>query len=127
MKKTNLRRNFEIRFFERLVKDQPFYEALVCLANAYSASGFYEKGLEIDKKIISLNPDDMIANYNIACSYSLLNDIDNAIIYFKRAVLLGYDDIKGILSDPDLNNLRRDKRFSLFFNKMKKSSDFALK
>lgn len=105
--------NFEIEFYENILKDQPdFVEALRVLAEIYTKSGKYQEGLRLDQRLIELVPDDAIAYYNLACSYSLLKEIDNSFNAMKKAVELGYNDFSYMHKDPDLENLRQDGRFA---------------
>ena len=97
------KRSFEIRFYEELVDSQPdFIEALSCLGDAYTKGGLFAKGLEIDLRLIELKPDDPIVYYNLACSHSLLGNIDAAFGALKKAILLGYDDFSYLAKDEDL-------------------------
>lgn len=125
MKKKNpahsLRKTDEIKFYESVVKEAPnFYEALACLGDAYTRAGFWEEGLAVDKKLCYLRPQEPIAFYNLACSYSLLGRMPEALAAFKKAVHLGYRDIDYALADEDLANLRRNRRFLKFLKSIKK-------
>jgi tetratricopeptide (TPR) repeat protein len=109
---------FEIEFYERLLKDQPdFIEALKALAELYTKSGRHNEGLVLDKRLAKLLPTDAIVYYNLACSYSLLKDIDKSLEAIKKALDLGYSDFSYMRSDPDLDNLRKDKRSAEIFSK----------
>jgi tetratricopeptide (TPR) repeat protein len=115
-------RNLEITFYEELVKTRPdFTEALTCLGNAYTKKGLFKKGLEIDLRLMQLKPDDPIVHYNLACSYSLLGEVDKSLESLKKAVLLGYDDFVYLVKDKDLEELRKDQRFNKFMEKVKKN------
>ena len=71
---------FEIRFYERLLEEHPqFHDALAALGNAYTRSGLFEKGLAVDLKLTQLRPQDPIAWYNIACSYALTKQSEEAL------------------------------------------------
>ena len=114
------RKTAEIKFYEALIKDSPhFYQALVCLGDAYTKAGFWEEGLAVDKKLCRLRPQEPAVFYNLACSYSLLKKTDAALAAFKKAVKLGYKDLDYAQADKDLENLRRDKRFQRFINSLK--------
>lgn len=115
------RKTFEIKFYERLLTRRPnFKEVLSCLGGVYTRKGFYSEGLDMDRRLVKLMPQDPVVRYNLACSLSLVDDIDAAFRELKKAVLLGYDDFFYILKDPDLVNLREDKRFRDFFCRMRK-------
>ena len=104
--------DFEIGFYEEVLKRKPdFMEALQALGNAYTTRGLYQKGLEADMKFVSLRPADPIGHYNLACSYSCLKDIEAAFKALRRAIELGYSDLYHMAKDPDMENLRKDKRF----------------
>jgi len=112
--------DFEIKFYEGILKDMPnFIQALTALADTYTKRGLFEKGLCLDKRLTSLRPDDPIARYNLACSYSLLNDIESGLNTLQQAVMLGYDDFDFMEKDPDLENLRKDERFKNLTSKLK--------
>ena len=116
--------DFEIQFIESVVKNRPhFVEALVALGDLYTKRGFYEKGLSIDEKLANLRPDDSMILYNLACSYSLLNDIDKALEAIKKAIERGYNDFDYLQYDNDLENLRQDNRFQEFFVTVKKKPE----
>jgi len=113
--------SFEIEFFERLVKNKPdFIDALIPLAEAYTKAGRYRKGLAIDKRLSKLKSDDAIVYYNLSCSYSLLNMIDEAYEALEKAVGLGYRDFEHMAVDIDLLNLRKDNRYNNMLSKWKK-------
>jgi tetratricopeptide (TPR) repeat protein len=112
--------DFQLSFYEGIVKGNPgFAEALIALGEIYTKKGLYEKGLAVDKKLITLRPDNPIVYYNLACSHSLLGDITNSFKALRRAIDLGYDDFAFMHNDPDLYNLRRDERFSELMRKVK--------
>lgn len=117
---------FEISFYEGILKNQPdFVDALVALGDLYTRIGDYEKGLQVDRKLEILCPDNPVILYNLACSYSLLNQIDKSLKTVKRAVDFGYADFDHMQDDTDLDNLRKDDRFLKYYQKItenKKSS-----
>lgn len=113
MKKDHSELDFEIGFFEKLLVDKPDYiQALVALGEAYTRRGLYQKGLEIDKRLAGLKPDDPVVFYNLACSYSLINLVDEASDALRKAIALGWSDFKWLERDPDLENLRKNPGYS---------------
>ncbi len=111
--------DFEISFFERLLSVYPnFVDALTPLAEAYTRRGMHEKGLELDLRIIRLRERDPLAWYNLACSYSLLSRIDEALGALRQALALGYHDFTFLSRDPDLLNLRRSPKFRPFLESL---------
>lgn len=115
--------DFEISFFERLVKDNPNYvDALIPLAELYTRKGLYEKGLKIDKRLARLRKHDPIVHYNFACSLSLIGKKDEAFEVLEKAIELGYSDFEHLKKDSDLKSLRDDPRFqSLVLKRADKS------
>ena len=103
---------FEITFYERLLRAYPdFVDALVPLADAYSRHGLYEKGLQMDLRVAELRRQDPLTWYNLACSYSLLKRLEEALDALRRAVELGYTDLTHLQKDPDLANLRHSPKY----------------
>ena len=110
--------DFEISFYEGLIQKNPnFVDALIPLGDAYTKRGLYKKGLEVDLKLVDLESLDPIVHYNLACSYSLLENQELALKSLEKSLRLGYRDIRFIREDPDLENLRRDDRFSELIKK----------
>lgn len=110
--------DFEISFYEGLIRENPNYiDALISLGDAYTRRGLYEKGLEVDLRLVDLSPIDPIVHYNLACSYSLLEKQDLALKALEKSLKLGYRDINFIKEDPDLENTRKDLRFSKLIDK----------
>ncbi len=115
--------NFEISFYEKLLKKSPnFTNALIALGDAYTRSGRYREGLNIDQKLVELKPDDPIAHYNLACSYSLLKMADLSLSALKKAIRLGYRDFGFIEKDPDLKFIRKDPRYKELLSKYAKNN-----
>ena len=108
--------DFEISFCESLVRKHPdFLAALRLLGDLYTKKGMLEKGLHIDEYLSQLQPQDPFIYYNLACSYSLLNQTDKAFRSIKRAIKCGYRDFDYLKQDNDLTNLRNDNRFQRYF------------
>ncbi|MCK5213967.1 MAG: hypothetical protein KAR05_01255 [Candidatus Omnitrophica bacterium] len=125
-KKEQKEMDFEIEFYEGIIsKRRDFIEALIALGDLYTKRGSFSKGLDVDKRLAQLRTDDPYIFYNLACSHSLLNNIEEALAAIKKAIDIGYDDFKFLESDDDLVNLRRDKRFIIFYSKIKTPDDAA--
>ena len=108
--------DFEIAFYEKLVTAYPdFLDALIPLGNAYTRRGLHEKGLAIDLRLSQLRATDAVVWYNLACSYSLLNRVDDALDALRRALELGYADLEYLRNDPDLRNLRGSPKYRQLF------------
>ena len=78
----------------------------------------YEKGLQIDQQLAKMRPDDALVHYNLACSYSLLNRIGEALDELEKAVDLGYNDYIHLRSDSDLDKIRGEARFKALVKRL---------
>lgn len=108
---------FEIQFFESLYKKLPNdKKVLSILAELYTSSGEIDKGLKLDEKLVKMDPTDACAYYNLACSYSLKNRLNEAMEALRQAVSLGYRDFKWMLEDADLESLRCSVSFKGFLD-----------
>lgn len=111
---------FEISFYETLVSDKPdFIDALIPLAENYTKAAMYQKGLEIDKRLARLCPDDSSVLYNLACSYSLVGELEGSLCALERAIRSGYSDVTHMLRDPDLKSIRSNEKFVSLAQKIK--------
>lgn len=104
--------DFEIEFFGAILERYPDYvDVLRIQGNNLTLKGRYGEGLKIDQRLIRLRPRDPLAHYNLACSYALLNQKEQAIAALRRAIELGYRDFRYLREDRDLECIRHDPRF----------------
>ena len=104
--------DFEIEFFDRILAQHPDYvDVLRVQATNLSTKGLYSRGLAADRRIVQLRPNDPNAQYNLACSYSLMHMDSAAIAALNSCLKLGYRDFEHLMCDPDLEHLRKDSRF----------------
>ena len=104
--------DIEIGFMEGVVRRDPDYiEALQILGDNYTRRGRFQDGLKIDERLAQIRPQDSLVHYNLACSYSLLDQIEEAAQALDRALSLGYRDFKWLAEDPDLANLREHPQY----------------
>ncbi len=97
-----------IGFMEGVVRRDPAYiEALQVLGDDYTRRGKFVAGLKVDEQLSLLRPADPMVQYNLACSYSLTGNFNQAVAALERALDLGYHDFKWLDQDPDLSDLRR--------------------
>ena len=93
---------------------------MIAIGDLYTYRGMVEKGLDVDIRLSRLRPDDDLILYNLACSYSLMHQIDKAFGAMKLALECGYDDLNYLEVDDDLDHLRKDERFQEFFDRLRK-------
>jgi tetratricopeptide (TPR) repeat protein len=111
--------DFELAFYNGLIEKNPnFVEALVALGELYTDAGMYKEGLTVDEKLVQLRPNDPVVHYNLACSYSLLNDVNKAYRSVKKAIHCGYSDFEYLRQDDDLSNLWKDHRFQQYLSRI---------
>lgn len=112
--------DIEIGFIEGVLKKDPgFVDALRILGDDYTRRGRFNDGLRIDEQLCILRPDDPLSHYNLACSYSLTLQIEQAAVVLERAILLGYHDFAWMTRDPDLRNLRKTAHYKRIREKIK--------
>ncbi len=105
--------DFEIEFLGGVLDRDPwFVDALKAQASNLAAKGQFARALQLDRRLARLRPEDAIAWYNLACTYTLLGMIDPAFFALQRALELGYSGRRRLRRDPDLHALRRDPRFA---------------
>jgi Flp pilus assembly protein TadD len=104
--------DFELEFLGQILDRDPYYpDALAVHAANLANDGQYARAMQMDRRLVRLQPDRPIPWYNLACSYALLGMVDPAFAALQRAVDLGYRHIRHLCRDPDLAALRRDPRF----------------
>jgi Flp pilus assembly protein TadD len=104
--------DFEIRFYEAVLRKNPSYPDVVeLLGGLYTKQGRVDEGLRMDRKLVRLAPDNPIAHYNLACSLALKRRKADAVRALRRAVEMGYRDLDWLREDPDLASLRNHAPF----------------
>lgn len=98
----------KIDFLEGIVRrDAGYLEALQLLGDHYTERGKFTESLGVDQRLSRLEPRNPLAFYNLACSYSLVGQVDRAALALEQALSLGYCDFKWLARDPDLRKLRK--------------------
>ena len=111
--------DFELEFLGQILERDPYFiAALRVHANNLAAHGQCARALQIDRRLVRLQPDRPIPWYNLACSYAVMGMTDPAFASLQRAVDLGYRLLDHMARDPDLKTLRRDPRFARMLRKV---------
>jgi tetratricopeptide (TPR) repeat protein len=119
--------DIRIQFMEGLVRrDSEYVEALQILGDHYTERGRYEEGLKVDKKLARLEPLNALVLYNLACSYSLTDQMDLAAEALGQAISNGYRDFKWLAKDPDLHKLRKHPLYRHIKDKIRKMKTGAI-
>lgn len=89
--------------------------------NAFKISGLqkykdyeFEAAITDFKKALQINPNDVAVHFNMACTYSLLEESDNAYFHLSKAVELGFVDFEKIRTHDALAYLRIQDEFDQF-------------
>ena len=100
--------DIEIQFLEGVVRrDQRYVEALQLLGDDYTRRGRFEDGLQVDRRLARLCPEDPLVHYNLACSFSLTEEFRKAAHALRKAIQSGYRDFEHLRRDSDLEPLRQ--------------------
>jgi len=75
------------------------------------------EAMDLFNKAISLKPDFADAYYNLACSYSKLNQLESGLQFLERAIIIRPELAAFAGRDADLQNLRSSPRFKQVINK----------
>ena len=96
----------EVFFRGLLARDPQDTDVIEELADVLLQMGRTRDVIPLDQRLIELRPTDPDARYNLACSLARTGRNDEAVDALSRAILLGYDDLAHMESDPDLEGLR---------------------
>jgi len=88
-------------------------------AGALIYLGETERAKELTAQAIAIEPDDPVAQYNAACSYSLLGDIKSALDMLESCLPnLGSEKVNWSKHDPDLIPIRQHRRFKQLLQRL---------
>lgn len=73
-----------------------------------------EGAIDDFKKGLEISPNDISLHFNLACAYSLTEQVDKAYMHIDRAVALGFNDFDKLKSHDDLAYVRIQDRFEEF-------------
>jgi len=114
--------DFELDFFQGILHRFPNYvDVLRVLGHVLTIKGRFAEGMQLDKHLVTLRPQDPLAHYNLACSYALLKRAELSLKTLRRAVELGYRDFRYMREDRDLDSIRHDPRFRQLLREFDKS------
>ena len=72
--------------------------------------------IEDFKKGLEIHPNDLSLHFNLACAYSLTEQVEKAYRHLDKAVSLGFNDFEKIKTHDDLAFVRIQDRFDDFQN-----------
>jgi hypothetical protein len=76
------------------------------------AAGDYAAAEQACRAQIAIVPDHPVFHYNLACALSRQDKVTEGIQALRKSVELGFHDVNKISTDPDLENLKKDKGFA---------------
>lgn len=80
--------------------------------------GEQKKGLEWADKAYESDPEDPYIVYGVACSYSRVGRVEEAVDYFEKSVACGFAHKDWIEQDDDMDLLRDHPRFQAIMDEM---------
>ena len=90
-------------------------------AGAWFLLGEKERAREWTARSLTIDPDDLVAQYNAACSYSRLGDIDIALRLLEQCLPnLGHEKVNWAKYDSELEPLRKHSRYQKLFERIDK-------
>ena len=92
--------------------------ALYLGSGALIGIGKTQQGLEWAAKAVEIDPTDSAVLYNVACTYSNAQRLDEAIDYLERAVAVGFASKDWIVNDGDFEPLREHPRYLALLDSM---------
>jgi serine/threonine protein kinase/tetratricopeptide (TPR) repeat protein len=92
--------------------------ALYLGAGALVQLGDRERGLDWTRRAYAIDSEDPGVLYNVACSYSNMGLIDDAIACLEKAVQNGFGHREWFENDSDLDPLRDDSRFQALMKRL---------
>lgn len=130
---SSLRPELGMMYAYALILAQRFQEALPLIAEprldeyanglyallqqtAFQA-GDYDTAIAAGERALARGASPHIA-YNIACAHARAGRLEEAMVWIKRAVAAGYDDVKALANDPDLEPLRDHPEFAQLYSQL---------
>jgi len=90
-------------------------------SGALFALGEKDRAREWTARALAIDPDDLVAQYNAACNYSLLGDIDAALDLLEKCLpMLGHEKVQWAKYDSDFDPLRDHPRYQKLFERIDK-------
>ena len=80
-------------------------------ATTLAKLGNVPRALEFARKSLSIEPEDPLVLYNVACLHALIDMREEALGYLERAVKNGFGHMESMANDPDLDSIRKTPWF----------------
>ena len=96
---------------QSLAYNPGFSPSFILLASLCRLTGRIEDSTDAARMAVMLDPDCAPAYYDLACYYSLADQVDKALAALESALTKGFCDFDWAARDPDLENLRSRPEF----------------
>ena len=83
--------------------------------------GNIPRALEFATMSLSIEPDDPLILYNVACMYALMDKREDALAHLERAISNGFSHKESLANDPDLESIRKTPWFQAIAKGMPRS------
>ena len=107
-----------VRELEIAVQAQRIPTSLAFLAHGYALAGRREDAEKILVELISFSKDKYVCRYEVASAYATLGRVDDAFNWMQKAVDARADCLVWLRSEPWLEILRRDPRYTALLHKV---------
>ena len=100
------------------LKDEPDnWRTCLSIAFGLNSLGRYSEAKEYVTYVIENNADDTLMNYNVACLYSGMGEIEKALFHLEISLRLGNNYKGWVSNDSDLDPLRDHPKFQELIDK----------
>jgi serine/threonine protein kinase/Tfp pilus assembly protein PilF len=108
----NAARRRAVRLIEQRLDIDPDHARAYNLgATTLMKLGNIPRALEFATMSLTIEPDDPLILYNVACMYALMDKREDALAHLERAVQNGFGHRESMKNDPDLESIRRTPWF----------------
>ena len=110
--KRNDARKRTLDVIEKRLQNSPNDARALCFGSVnLLEAGQTEKGMEWLERAKTSQGDDALNLYNVACVYSNIGEIEQALDCLEKSVRKGMAEVDWMMNDSDLDNLRDHPRF----------------
>ncbi len=101
-----------INYKMALNHDDKIFEAYINLSVAQLRGQEFDQAYLTLQKLRKLQPQNPSLYYNLACYYSLTNQLEFGKVAIQKATQLGFKNFQTLKNDPDLENLKDDPAYN---------------
>ncbi len=94
-----------------LKHDEKLFEVYINLSVAQLRNKEFDQAYLTLQKLRNFQPQNPSLYYNLACYYSLTNQLEFGALAIKKATQLGFTNFQTLKTDPDLENLKNDQAY----------------